>query len=1065
MAALSLAINIRGLLSGQFWLASVTEKRIKPTSLTKIYKSCSSESMFKTCNSHKSFSSTVTSKKYVTKRPCNIITIRLNTNNNTRMNCVRQLYSSVNSLAFENNYFRKLENNKYKQKCDNILGEHNVKAIAAKSAQTSLNFQQNTNWSTFSSTAWQVNCKHSLLATCNGMVLKQSQRNYCRKTDDDDDNKSSNDEKKEDSDAVEEKQSNDTNTSTVIQEMPHVVQPYGSSPQGGALAAMTVPEVWPQVPIIAISRNPVFPRFIKIIEVSNPDLMEIIRRKVRLNQPYAGVFMKKNESNEAEVVENLSDLHNVGTFVQIHELQDLGDKLSMIVMAYRRIRILKQLFEETEEEKQKRKRRRPRRQNNKVEEEVIQDDVKNDEVVTSSRVLFAEVENVVHEKFEMTEEVKALTQEIVKTIRDIIALNSLYRESIQQMIQAGQRVVDNPVYLSDLGAALTGAEPQELQQVLEETNVPKRLLLALSMLKKEYELSKLQQKIGKEVEEKVKAQHRKYMLHEQLKAIKKELGLEKDDKDAIADKFRQKLKELTVPAHVMEVIEEELNKLAFLDNHSSEFSVTRNYLDWLTNMPWGKSSEENLDLERAKEILEEDHYGMEDVKKRILEFIAVSHLKGTTQGKMLCFYGPPGVGKTSIARSIARALNREYFRFSVGGITDVSEIKGHRRTYVGAMPGKMIQCLKKTKTENPLVLIDEIDKMGRGYQGDPSSALLEVLDPEQNANFLDHYLDVNVDLSKVLFICTANVTDTIPEPLRDRMEMIEVAGYVAEEKLAIAERYLIPQARDMCGLKEELISISEETLQKIIKSYCRESGVLNLQKHIEKIMRKGAFKLVNKEIDQIVVTKENIIDFIGKPMFAHDRLYDDTPPGVVMGLAWTSMGGSTLYIETALCKPLKSDDKAEGSFQLTGHLGDVMKESATIAFSFAKAFLLKKHPENEFLQHAHLHLHVPEGAVPKDGPSAGVTMVTAFLSLALGRSIRSDVAMTGEISLTGKVLPVGGIKEKTIAARRAGVKCLILPEENRKDYDDLPKFITEGLEVHFVGSYSEVYDTIFTLSS
>ncbi|XP_013787388.1 lon protease homolog, mitochondrial-like [Limulus polyphemus] len=1059
MAALSLAINIRGLLSEQFWITNVTKNMIKPMSLKTFYKSCSSGRILRTCNNDKIFSSTVKSRKYVTKKPYDIITIRLKTDRNSGMYCVRQLHGYVNSFAFEKSYFRKLENNKCKQKCDNVPGEHDAKAVTARSAKKSLNFQQNTNWLTSS----------SLLATCNGMILKQSLRNYCKKTDDDDDNKPSsngNDEKKDDSEAVEEKQNNDTSTSdtssTVIGEMPHVVQPYGSSPQGGALAAMTVPEVWPQVPIIAISRNPVFPRFIKIIEVSNPDLMEIIRRKVRLNQPYAGVFMKKDESNEAEVVENLSDLYHVGTFVQIHELQDLGDKLRMIVMAYRRVRILKQLFEETEEEKQKKKRRRPRRQNNRVEEEVIQDDVKHDEVVASSQVLFAEVENVVHEKFEMTEEVKALTQEIVKTIRDIIALNSLYRESIQQMIQAGQRVVDNPVYLSDLGAALTGAEPQELQQVLEETNVPKRLLLALSLLKKEFELSKLQQKIGKEVEEKVKTQHRKYMLHEQLKAIKKELGLEKDDKDAIAEKFRQKLKELIVPAHVMEVIEEELNKLAFLDNHSSEFSVTRNYLDWLTNMPWGKSSEENLDLERAKEILENDHYGMEDVKKRILEFIAVSHLKGTTQGKMLCFYGPPGVGKTSIARSIARALNREYFRFSVGGITDVSEIKGHRRTYVGAMPGKMIQCLKKTKTENPLVLIDEIDKMGRGYQGDPSSALLEVLDPEQNANFLDHYLDVNVDLSKVLFICTANVTDTIPEPLRDRMEMIEVAGYVAEEKQAIAERYLIPQARDMCGLKEDLISISQETLQKIIKSYCRESGVRNLQKHIEKIMRKSAFKLVNKELDRIVITTENIMDFIGKPIFTHDRLYDETPPGVVMGLAWTSMGGSTLYIETALCKPLKSDDKAEGSFQLTGQLGDVMKESATIAFSFAKAFILKKNPENDFLQHAHLHLHVPEGAVPKDGPSAGITMVTAFLSLALGRPIRSDTAMTGEVSLTGKVLPVGGIKEKTIAARRAGVSCLILPEENKKDYDDLPKFITEGLEIHFVGNYSEVFDIIFT---
>ncbi|KAG0425075.1 hypothetical protein HPB47_027735 [Ixodes persulcatus] len=418
----------------------------------------------------------------------------------------------------------------------------------------------------------------------------------------------------------------------------------------GAVAALTVPETWPQVPVIAVSRNPVFP------------------------------------SNEAEVVESLNDLYSVGTFVQIHELQDLGEKLRMIVMAHRRVKIVRQLFEADEEETNRRSnRRRSRRGNGRninattappsdsssASVEAEDAAAPENHTVPTGPVLTVEVENVPHEKFVVSEEMKAVTQEIVKTIRDIIALNPLYRESIQQMIQAGQRVVDNPVYLSDLGAALTGAESHELQQILEETDISKRLLLALSLLKKEYELSKLQQKIGKEVEEKVKSQHRRYMLQEQLKAIKKELGLEKDDKDAIEEKFKQRLKDLVVPKPVMEVIEEELNKLSFLDNHSSEFSVTRNYLDWLTSLPWGKTSVENLDLARAKEVLEEDHYGMDD------EFIAVSQLKGTTQGKMLCFYGPPGVGKTSIARSIARALNREYFRFSVGGMTDVAEIKGH----------------------------------------------------------------------------------------------------------------------------------------------------------------------------------------------------------------------------------------------------------------------------------------------------------------------------------------------------------------------------------------------------
>ncbi|KAK6178693.1 hypothetical protein SNE40_011218 [Patella caerulea] len=676
-------------------------------------------------------------------------------------------------------------------------------------------------------------------------------------------------------------------------------------------------------------------------------------------------------------------------------------------------------------------------------------------------VLMVEVENVYHEAYESNNELKAMTSEVVKTIRDVINMSPLYRENLAQIIHAGQRVIDNPVYISDLGAALTSAEPAELQEVLEERNIQKRLMLALSLLKKEYELSKLQQKIGREVEEKVKKQHREYILKEQLKIIKKELGLEKDDKDAIEEKFRARLKDLNVPPHVKEVIDEELGKLSFLDNHSSEFNVTRNYLDWLTILPWGKYSEENLDLKQAKEVLEEDHYGMDDVKKRILEFIAISQLKGSTQGKILCFYGPPGVGKTSIAKSIAKALNREYFRFSVGGMSDIAEIKGHRRTYVGAMPGKVIQCLKKTKTENPLILIDEVDKIGKGYQGDPASALLELLDPEQNANFLDHYLDVTVDMSKVLFICTANVIDTIPEPLRDRMEMIDVSGYVAEEKLAIANKYLVKQAEVGSGLTSDKVNIGDDAMEVLIKSYCRESGVRNLQKQIEKIFRKAALKIISDQIEKLSITKNNLQDFVGKPVFTSDRLYDTTPPGVVTGLAWTAMGGSTLFIESVLKKPYDPTSKDPGTLETTGNLGNVMKESIQLAYTYSKAFLTEAHPNNDFLQKAHLHLHVPEGATPKDGPSAGCTIVTALLSLTLHKPIRQNLAMTGEISLTGKILPVGGIKEKVIAAKRVGVNCIILPEENRKDFADLASFITDGLEVYFVEHYSDVYHIAF----
>lgn len=682
---------------------------------------------------------------------------------------------------------------------------------------------------------------------------------------------------------------------------------------------MNVPEKWPVVPVIAVSRNPVFPKFIKLLEISQPNLMELIRRKLRLSQPYAGVFLKKDDSNEKEVVESLDDLHKVGTFVQIHEVEDMGDKIRMIVMAHRRIEIVKQVFEDTltgplastippgslngTKLRNRFFKRTAKNKLNKTissavsdesqagEEPVSQEsletepDQKQDSdsveeqekgpeqakvdplIGDKNQILLVEVENHVHHPYEGTEELKAVIQECIQTIRDITTLNPLYKESIAQLLNTGVKLVDNPIYMADLGASLTAASAQELQQVLVERDILKRLYLALNLLKKEHELSKLQAKIRLEVEEKVKQQHRRYLLHEQLKVIKKELGLEKEDKDAIEEKFRARIKDLVVPQPVMNVIDEELNKLSLLDNHSSEFSVTRNYLDWLTSLPWGKQTVENLEIKPARQILEEDHYGMEDIKKRILEFIAISQLKGTAQGKIICFHGPPGVGKTSIAKSIARALNREYYRFSVGGMSDVAEIKGHRRTYVGAMPGKLVQCLKRTKTENPLVLIDEVDKMGHGYQGDPSAALLELLDPEQNSNFLDHYLDVPIDLSRVLFICTANYTNSIPEPLKDRMEMIEVRGYTDEEKLAIAQRYLVPASRETTGLKEDNILITDDALKEMISTHCKEEGVRNLQKHIERVMRKTAYKIVEEQCQRVEVTKENLQEYVGGPKF------------------------------------------------------------------------------------------------------------------------------------------------------------------------------------------------------
>jgi len=525
-------------------------------------------------------------------------------------------------------------------------------------------------------------------------------------------------------------------------------------------------------------------------------------------------------------------------------------------------------------------------------------------------------------------------------------------------------------------------------------------------------------------------------------------------------------------------------------------------------VPWGESSKENFDIKGAREKLDCDHYGLDEVKDTILAYIAIGKLKGGIQGKILCLAGPPGVGKTSIARSVADALGRKYYRFSVGGLSDVSEIKGHRRTYVGSMPGKMIQCLKTTGTMNPLVLIDEIDKLGMGYRGDPAAALLELLDPSQNHTFVDHFMDVPIDMSKVLFMCTANDLENISGPLLDRMEIIRLSGYDVPEKVQIAENYLVPKALRESGLlpeekkesiasddlgeeeksKSELstaqhsipesLSITSSAIDKLVRWYCREAGVRNLNKFIEKISRKLALQVVAEDegaeltkdsarkSDSWVVSSDNLEDYVGKPIFTSDRLYDKDPlpHGIVMGLAWTSMGGCALYIETqAIRKGTDSEGKRKGggTLKVTGQLGSVMEESTQIAYTVSRARIAEIAPDSSYFDDYDIHMHVPEGATPKDGPSAGITMTTAMLSLALDKPLRNDLAMTGEISLTGKVLPVGGIKEKIMAARRAGIKCIILPDQNKRDYDEIPDYLKEGLEVFFADDYSTVYEVAF----
>ncbi|GMR55667.1 hypothetical protein PMAYCL1PPCAC_25862, partial [Pristionchus mayeri] len=603
--------------------------------------------------------------------------------------------------------------------------------------------------------------------------------------------------------------------------------------EAGSLSTITVPDSYPVVPIIPIFRYPLFPTFIKRVDITNNEgLKEALRRQMEERQPYAGIFVRKDDDSKSQIVNSLSELYNVGSFVSIAEFRDLGSVIEMVLNAHRRIRVLEP---STKGPRAGRKGRGvsidkgPMAGIREAAAAARENGVSAHGVVgkTASGIVYAKTENFMHTPAPRNNETKAKIQAIVQTIRDVVSLNPLLGQHINLLLHPTTLILENPVNLCDLIATVVqSADTTELQAIMEEPDVNRRLDLVLELVEKEKAVAKLKADINKDVERKVQEQHRKYMLGEQLKVIKKELGLEKDEKSSIGEMLDQRIAKIKPPELVAKVIEEERGKLNVLEPHSAEFSVTRNYLDWLTSMPWGVESEEWRDLTKAREMLDKGHFGMEDVKQRILEFIAVNVLTKKVGGKIICLHGPPGTGKTSIAKSIASALNRKYFRFSVGGMTDVAEIKGHRRTYVGAMPGKVIQGLKKVGTENPLVLIDEVDKMGgAGFHGDPASALLELLDPEQNAAFNDHFLDVPVDLSKVLFVCTANAIDRLPGPLRDRMELIDVSGYLAEEKTVIAQKHLIPQTRVETCISADQLEVDQSALDTLVKKYCRESGV------------------------------------------------------------------------------------------------------------------------------------------------------------------------------------------------------------------------------------------------
>jgi ATP-dependent Lon protease len=765
--------------------------------------------------------------------------------------------------------------------------------------------------------------------------------------------------------------------------------------------------------VIPMETRPFFPGISVPMTFSGKPAVETIKKTAESDYPFLGFALIKelDEKNFAN-----STLFETGTVIKIHKVISLDENgIQVLVQGLQRFTKVRQ--------------------------------------VRSKPDIVWQVKYFKNPEEKPSEDLKAYTLSIVSSVKELLKLNPVFQEQIKAVLN--QISIEQPGLLMDLIASMLTADGSRLQEVLEAFDLFKRGELLLILLKEEIKRSHIQEEIQKQINEKVSKQQREFFLREQLKVIKKELGIEKDDKESEIQKFKDRMKDLDLTQEAYEVINEEIEKMQVLEPSSSEFQVTRAYLNTLTELPWGKYSEDRLKISEARRILDRDHYGLQDVKNRILEFISTVIKKGKHSGSIICLVGPPGVGKTSVGRSIAEAMNREFFRFSVGGMRDEAEIKGHRRTYIGAMPGKLIQSLKRTGTSNPVIMLDEIDKMGVSFQGDPASALLEVLDPEQNKNFLDHYLDVRYDLSNVLFITTANQLDTIPRALLDRMEVIKLPGYILQEKVQIAKKYLIPEQVEEHGLSKSEVKIKDEAIEKMIDQYAREAGVRSLEKQIKKIMRQVTLQQSENGQKTFTVSKNNLEKFLGKPTFTKEELYSKEMPGISLGLAWTSMGGATMYIEAS------SVTSKQPGFKQTGQLGKVMQESSEIAYSYIRSELCEKANTENYFKNNFIHMHVPAGATPKDGPSAGITMALALYSLVKEKPVPKNLAMTGELTLTGKVLPIGGVREKTIAARRVGVTNLIFPKENRKDFEDLPDYLKTGLNPYFVDYFDEVLDVAY----
>lgn len=780
-------------------------------------------------------------------------------------------------------------------------------------------------------------------------------------------------------------------------------------PDNGNIEEIIIPKV---LPVLSLRNTVVFPSLVVPLVIGRPRSIHLINDVLATDKLVALIAQKdKNVEDPAA-----ADIYGIGVVCQVQKMIRLLDQsASIVVRGIDRFRLRK--------------------------------------IIQQEPYLKGEIE-ILEDILEEDVELQAMQRTVLGKFEKIASLSPSLG-STELIISV--RNIDDPSRLADFITFALESDIPNKQKILEELNVKKRLSLAIALLDKEIEILEVGTKINTQVRDTMEKGMREHVLREQLKAIKKELG-EEDEQTRAVNEYQRLIKEAKMPPEVEKEALREVDRFTTIPQASPEYTVSKNYLDWLVGLPWSKATVDRIDIIQARQILNEDHYDLEKVKERILEYLAVRKLRPEMKGPILCFVGPPGVGKTSLGRSIARALGRKFIRISLGGMHDEAEIRGHRRTYIGSLPGRIIQNLRKVESNNPVFMLDEVDKIGTDFRGDPAAALLEVLDPEQNFSFTDHYLEVPFDLSKVMFISTANIIDPIPPALKDRMETLELAGYTEEEKINIAKTFLIPKQLTEHGLTKEQVAFEDEAIKEIIRNYTREAGLRNLEREIATVIRKVAKDIVEGLIKEDQISPDKISKYLGAIRFFSEIAERTQRPGVATGLAWTPVGGEILFIEVTKMK-------GKGSLTLTGSLGDVMKESAQTALSYIRSKAKELGIDEDFYTTNDIHIHVPAGAIPKDGPSAGITITTAIASLLTERPIRSDLAMTGEITLRGKILPVGGIKEKSLAARRAGIKTVILSKNNQKDVEEIPPALRSEIQFIFLENIDQVLEKALGLTT